>query len=48
VRVAQRSGNSALDYSAQRAILDSIPFAPLPPGLRLNSADIEFVFELRR
>lgn len=48
VRVAQRSGNAALDFSAQRAILDSIPFPPLPPGLRLNSANIEFVFELRR
>jgi protein TonB len=48
VRVAQRSGNSALDYSAQRAILDSIPFPALPPGLGRSSADIEFVFELRR
>ena len=48
VRVAQRSGNTALDYSAQRAILDSIPFPPLPTGLGRNSADIEFVFELRR
>ncbi len=48
VRIAQRSGNAALDYSAQRAILDSIPFPPLPPGLGRNSADIEFVFELRR
>ena len=48
VRIAQRSGNTALDYSAQRAILDSIPFPPLPPGLGRNSADIEFVFELRR
>jgi len=48
VRVEQRSGNTALDFSAQRAILDSIPFPPLPPGLGRNSADIEFVFELRR
>ena len=48
VRIAQRSGNTALDYSAQRAILDSIPFPALPPGLGRNSADIEFVFELRR
>ena len=48
VRVAQRSGNPAVDYSAQRAILDSIPFPALPPGLGRNSADIEFVFELRR
>jgi protein TonB len=48
VRIAQRSGNTGLDYSAQRAILDSIPFPALPPGLGRNSADIEFVFELRR
>lgn len=48
VRVAQRSGNTTLDFSAQRAILDSIPFPPLPPGLGRNAADIEFVFELRR
>ncbi len=48
VRIAQRSGNAALDYSAQRAILDSIPFPALPPGLSRNSVDIEFVFELRR
>jgi TonB family protein len=48
VRIAQQSGNTALDYSAQRAILDAIPFPPLPPGLGRNSADIEFVFELRR
>lgn len=48
VRVEQRSGNTALDYSAQRAILDSIPLPPLPPGLGRNSADVEFVFELRR
>jgi protein TonB len=48
VRVAQRSGNTALDNSAERAILDSLPFPALPPGLGRNSADIEFVFELRR
>ncbi|HLK51231.1 MAG TPA: TonB family protein [Bryobacteraceae bacterium] len=48
VRIEQKSGNAALDYSAQRAILDSIPFPPLPPGLGRSSADIEFVFELRR
>ena len=48
VRVVQRSGNTELDYSAQRAILDSIPFQALPPQFPKNSADIEFVFELRR
>lgn len=48
VRVAQRSGIAALDYSAQRAILDAIPFPPLPQQFPRSSADIEFVFELRR
>jgi len=48
VKIAQRSGNSALDFSAQRAILDSTPFPALPQGWSGNTADIEFVFELRR
>jgi protein TonB len=48
VKIAQRSGNSALDFSAQRAILDSTPFPPLPAGWSGNTADVEFFFELRR
>jgi periplasmic protein TonB len=48
VRVVQRSGNSALDFSAQRAILDAAPFPQLPQGFNHNSADVEFTFELRR
>jgi len=48
VRIVQRSGISALDYSAQRAIYDGSPFPPLPPGFERNEANIEFVFELRR
>jgi protein TonB len=48
VRLAQRSGNAALDYSAQRAILDSAPFPALPAQYPRNDADVEFVFELRR
>ena len=48
VRVAQRSGNTVLDYSAQRAILDASPFPPLPTGYERNDATIEFWFELRR
>jgi protein TonB len=48
VKVAQRSGNAALDYSAQRAILDSAPFPGLPPQYPRNDADVEFIFELRR
>jgi len=48
VRVAQSSGNSALDYSAQRAIYDASPFPALPAAYDRNSASIEFWFELRR
>ena len=48
VRITQRSGNQALDYSAQRAILDAAPFQPLPPQFQRNEVEIEFRFELRR
>ena len=47
VRIAQRSGSSVADYAAQRAILDSAPFPPLPDGAG-NSTNIEFVFNARR
>ena len=47
VRVAQRSGNAALDYSAQRAVLDASPFPPLPQGFEHSQAHVEFRFELR-
>jgi periplasmic protein TonB len=48
IHVTQRSGISALDYSAQRAIMDAAPFPPLPPQFPKNDAEIEFVFELKR
>jgi protein TonB len=48
VRVAQRSGNYALDTSAQRAILEASPFRPLPPDFNGSEARIEFWFQLRR
>jgi len=48
VRVAQSSGNVALDYSAQRAIYDASPFPPLPAAYERHDAAIEFWFELRR
>lgn len=48
VRVVQRSGNQALDYSAVRAVYDSSPFPPLPAGFERNEAYIEVQFELRR
>ena len=48
VRFLQRSGNSTLDFSAQRAILEASPFPPLPAGFERNSAVIEFWFQLKR
>ena len=48
VRIAQRSGNTALDFSAQRAILDAAPFPALPPACIQGDAQVEFDFELRR
>ncbi len=48
VRLVQSSGNVALDYSAQRAILDASPFEPIPPGCEGNPARVEFWFELKR
>ncbi len=48
VRIAQRSGIAALDYSAQRAVLDAAPFPALPREFAKNEAEIEFQFELRR
>jgi TonB family protein len=42
LRVVQQSGISALDYSAQRAILEASPFPPIPPGFERDSAKVEF------
>jgi periplasmic protein TonB len=48
VRLAERSGNEALDFSAQRAILDSIPFPAIPAQCPQRAVDVEFDFELER
>jgi protein TonB len=48
VQISQRSGNAALDYSAQRAILDASPFPPLPAGFPKSETEIDFVFEFKR
>lgn len=48
VRLVQSSGNVALDYSAQRAILEASPFEPIPPGCEGDPARVEFWFELKR
>lgn len=47
VRIAQTSGISALDLSAQRAVLDAAPFPALPTGFPRSDAQIELRFELR-
>jgi protein TonB len=48
VKISQRSGIPALDYSAQRAILDAAPFPQFPPGFNKTETGIDFVFELGR
>jgi len=48
LRIVQQSSISALDYSAQRAILEASPFPPIPPGFDKDSAHVEFTFELKR
>jgi outer membrane biosynthesis protein TonB len=48
LKVSQTSGILALDLSAQHAILNSAPFAELPPGFPKSEADVELRFELRR
>jgi TonB family protein len=47
-RVAQSSGNHALDYSTLRAIMDAAPFQELPSGYNKDQAELELRFELRR
>jgi protein TonB len=48
VRVAQGSGNSTIDRSAMRAIMDAAPFQELPAGYNKDQAELELTFELRR
>jgi protein TonB len=48
VKVIQSSGNRTIDYSALRAVLDAVPFPPLPMQYQGNQADLELRFELRR
>ncbi len=48
LRIAQRSGNSTLDFSALRAVMDAAPFPPLPQGYERNEANVELQFQLQR
>jgi protein TonB len=45
VRVAQASGNYALDSSAQRAVLEAAPLQALPPTFEKDSAQVELWFQ---
>jgi len=47
LRVAQASGNYALDTSAQRAVLEASPLPQLPPAYQQNSAQVELWFQVR-
>lgn len=48
IRISSSSGNSTLDISTRRAIMDASPFPPMPPQFPKNNAEIEFVFQLKR
>ena len=45
VKVSQSSGNSTMDYSAQRAVSDAA-LPALPATFPRNQADVEMKFEL--
>jgi protein TonB len=47
IHISQRSGLSALDISAQRAVMDASPFPQLPAQYPKNEAEIEFLFQLK-
>lgn len=47
-QIAQHSGNSTLDYSALRAVMDAGQFPPLPPNYSGSSTHVELQFQLQR
>jgi TonB family protein len=47
-QIAQRSGNSTLDYSALRAVMDAGPFPPLPTNYSGSSTSVELRFQLQQ
>lgn len=44
VRVEQRTGNMTFDASAQRAVITSVPFPPLPEGYEEDNLGVHFDF----
>jgi periplasmic protein TonB len=47
-KVAQASGNSTMDFSALRAVMDASPFPPLPSEYERSQASVELQFQLKR
>lgn len=47
-KVAQSSGNTTMDFSALRAVMDASPFPPLPSDYERNQASVELQFQLKR
>lgn len=47
VHITQASGNTTLDFSAQRAVFDASPFPPLPPQYPRSDAEVELLFSLK-
>lgn len=48
VKLVESSGNRAVDFSAQRAVLDAAPFPRIPAEFTRDQAQIELRFLLRR
>jgi len=46
-RIVASSGNSALDFSALRAVTNANPFRPLPRDLGRSSIQVEITFQLQ-
>jgi len=45
--VVQSSGNSTVDYSALRAVMEAAPLPPLPPDLPGSYLNVDFQFQLQ-
>ena len=48
VRVLESSGNTQVDFAAQRAVLSASPVRRLPEDFERNTANVEFWFQLQR
>ena len=48
IQLTQRSNNNSVDTSAIRAVKDSSPLQPLPPGYSGSNVNVEFYFDFRR